>query len=210
MKNTILTFCLIFMGSISMAQIDANLLLGLTNATTTEMNTISNPILGSILYNTTENNIFQYNGSSWVNVATNSTNLATENLIQDNETRTYDLNGQNLGFTNGKLGIGTTTPTSSLGLGGSFSSPIRTTAINTTMDVNDFTLIMTNKDLTITLPLANSCPGRIYVLKNNGGGNNFTSINYLKENGDSENKIDKDKIFWIQSDGTNWHLISKS
>ena len=48
------------------AQIEAGLLLGLTPATTTEMNAISGPITGSILYNTTENRIYQYNGSAWV------------------------------------------------------------------------------------------------------------------------------------------------
>ena len=47
-------------------QIEAGLLLGLTPASTTEMNAISGPITGSILYNTTENRIYQYNGSAWV------------------------------------------------------------------------------------------------------------------------------------------------
>ncbi len=192
-----------------MAQIDANLLLGLVNATTTEMNAISGSILGSILYNTTENSVYQYNGSTWVNVATNSTNLATENLTQDNETRTYDLNNQNLGFTNGKVGVGTNTPTSTLQTSGSFATAIRTTSVNTTLNENDFTLIMTVKDLIITLPAANSCTGRVYVLKNIGNGDNNTNINYLKGNGDPEDKLSKDDTYWLQSDGTNWHLINK-
>jgi len=36
-------------------------------------------------------------------------NLATGNLIQDNEARTYDMSGQTLSFFNGKIGIGTGT-----------------------------------------------------------------------------------------------------
>ena len=80
-------------------------------------------------------------------------NLATDNLTQDAETRTYDMNSQNLGFTNGKIGIGNTTPNSTLQISGSFPTPIRSTAVNTTLGVDDHTLITTTvKDLIITLP----------------------------------------------------------
>jgi hypothetical protein len=137
------------------------------------------------------------------------TNLATDDLTQDPETRTYNMNTQNLGFTNGRIGIGNNTPNSTLQLSGSFSSPIRTTAVNTSLGTNDFTLIITVKDLIITMPTAASCTGRIYVLKNISNGDNNTNINYLKENGDPETKISKAKIYWLQSDGTNWHLINR-
>lgn len=137
-------------------------------------------------------------------------NLSTDNLTQAAESRTYNMNNQNLGFTNGKVGVGTTAPTSSLEVAGSFSTPIRSTAVNTTLGLNDFTLIMTAKDLIITLPAANTCQGRIYVLKNMGGGNNFTNINYLDEQGATETKLGKNITFWLQSDGTNWQYINKS
>ncbi|GGD44778.1 hypothetical protein [Muriicola marianensis] len=136
------------------------------------------------------------------------TNLATDNLTQDAETRTYNMNNQNLGFTNGRVGVGTTTPTSRLGVAGSFSSPIRSTAVNTSLGIDDFTLIMTARDLTISLPAANTCPGRIYVLKNTASGDNATNISYRDKKGDPENKIDKERTLWLQSDGTNWQLIS--
>lgn len=210
MKISASILIIVFTCSIGYAQIDAGLLLGLINVTTTEMNSISGPYTGSILYNTTENAIHQFNGSAWVNVATTGTNLATENLTQDAETRTYDMNSQNLGLINGKVGVSTNTPNSSLHVSGSLSSAIRTTSSNTTLDDNDFTLIMnTTKDLIISLPAANTCVGRIYILKNNGSGDNFTNIDYLKENGDPENKLTKDRIIWLQSDGTNWHQIIK-
>jgi hypothetical protein len=137
-------------------------------------------------------------------------NLSTDNLTQAAETRTYNMNNQNLGFTNGKMGVGTTSPTSTLAVAGSFSSPIRSTAVNTTLGLNDFTLIMTAKDLIITLPAANTCQGRIYVLKNIGGGNNYTNINYLDDQGSTETKLGKNITFWLQSDGTNWQHINKS
>lgn len=291
MKNILIILGLLFFCSGSYAQIDPNLLLGLTNATTAEMNAISGPITGSILYNTTDDVIYQYNGIAWeivgqtgpagpqgpqgiqgipgdpatddqtlstdsnpgnisisggnsisINVddadanASNEiqvlslvgrdlsisgiggntvtlpilTNLATDDLVQDPETRTYNMNSQNLGFTNGRIGIGNNTPNSTLQLSGSFSAPIRSTAVNTTLGNNDFTLIMTVKDLIISLPAANTCIGRIYVLRNIGNGDNVTNINFLKENGDPENKLDKDKTFWLQSDGTNWHLLNRT
>ena len=191
------------------AQIESGLLLGLINATTTEMNAIVNPETGAILYNTTENAIYQWNGSSWSNVAANGVNLATQNLTQDNESRTYDINGQNLGLTNGNVGIGTNTPTSVLEVSGSVSMPIRSTNTSTTLGNNDYTLVMTNRNLTITLPAASSCTGRIYILKNISNGDNNTSVSFIKENGDPETKISKDRIIWLQSDGTNWQQITK-
>ncbi|MGB7393863.1 MAG: hypothetical protein WA913_05685 [Pricia sp.] len=42
--------------------------------------------------------------------ADNNTNLATDNLTQDAETRTYDMNGEDLNFNNGSFGVGTTNP----------------------------------------------------------------------------------------------------
>ena len=135
-------------------------------------------------------------------------NLATDNLTQDAETRNYNMNSQNLGFTNGRVGVGTTTPTSRLAVAGSFSSPIRSTAVNTSLGIDDFTLIMTAKDLIITLPAASTCQGRIYVLKNTANGDNNTNISFRDKKGDPETKIDKEKTLWLQSDGTNWHLIN--
>lgn len=211
-KRTIKIWCflLVFTGSAAVyAQIESGLLLGLINASTAEMNAIVTPETGAILYNTTENAVYQYNGSSWSNVAANGANLATQNLTQDIETRTYDINGQNLGFSNGKVGIGTNTPTSVLQVSGSISMPIRSTSTNTSLGDNDYTLVMNARNLVITLPAASSCTGRIYILKNISNGDNFTSLNFLKENGDPENKIQKDRIIWLQSDGTNWHQITK-
>ncbi len=118
------------------------------------------------------------------------------------------MNTQNLGFTNGKIGVGNTTPNSTVQISGSFSVPIRSTAVNTTLGVNDHTLIMTAKDLIISLPVASSCSGRVYVLKNVANGDNFTSLPFLDKKGDPQLKLDKEKIFWLQSDGTSWHLIN--
>ena len=74
MKRTILLYAVgLFFCFSGKGQIDANLLLGLTNATTAEVNAIQNPIIGSLLYNTTEQAIFSYNGTAWIEVLTPGT-----------------------------------------------------------------------------------------------------------------------------------------
>ncbi len=73
MKNRIKALLVaLFFGTVLQAQIDAALLLGLTQATTSEIDLISNPILGSLIYNTTLKQVFQYDGSSWKAVGTSS------------------------------------------------------------------------------------------------------------------------------------------
>ena len=67
------------------AQIEAGLLLGLTQATTGEMNAISGPITGSILYNTTENRIYQYNGSAWVMAGSNASGWSLQGNVGSSE-----------------------------------------------------------------------------------------------------------------------------
>lgn len=67
------TFLLSFFLTISaMAQIEGDLLLGLEKATTAEMNSVNNPITGTLIYNTTENKVYQYNGSNWIMVGGSS------------------------------------------------------------------------------------------------------------------------------------------
>ncbi len=68
---------------------------------------------------------------------------------------------------------------------------------------------MYNQNLTIALPLAATSTGRIYVLKNLSNGDNYISVNFITDNGSTDNKIKKDKIYWLQSDGVNWQQISK-
>lgn len=65
MKAIRLSILVLFISWSSYAQIDAGLLLQLINATNTEMNAISSPPTGALIYNTTDQNVYQYNGSSW-------------------------------------------------------------------------------------------------------------------------------------------------
>jgi len=68
MKKTFLLFLLVLTTQITKGQIDGSLLMGLTQATTTEMNAITNPVLGSLVYNTTDFSLYQYIGSSWIRI----------------------------------------------------------------------------------------------------------------------------------------------
>lgn len=64
------------------AQIDSDLLLGLTHATSAETVTITGAIEGSILYNSTEKKVMLFNGSGWVEPVVLSSDL----LDGDNDT----------------------------------------------------------------------------------------------------------------------------
>ncbi len=66
MKKHLLTIVLMMICSGITAQIDPNLLLGLTNATTAEIGAITGSIEGSIIYNKDTKKLFIYNGTNWV------------------------------------------------------------------------------------------------------------------------------------------------
>jgi len=77
MKKTLVIIVIILIGKFSYAQIEADLLLGLTPATTAEMNAISNPPLGALIYNTSDFSIYQYGGGSWIRVFDSANNGST-------------------------------------------------------------------------------------------------------------------------------------
>jgi hypothetical protein len=89
MKVLITSVLLLAIVQFTNAQIDGTLILGLTQVTTSEMNSIINPSEGSILYNTTDKTIYQYNGSSWTTIAILPSDLADG----DNDTQYTAGNG---------------------------------------------------------------------------------------------------------------------
>ncbi|MBD3660617.1 MAG: hypothetical protein HUJ11_00185 [Arenibacter algicola] len=42
-----------------------------------------------------------------------------------------------------------------------------------------------------------------------GAKDNETNIDYIDEDGDNEDELKEGHTYWIQSDGSNWQLISK-
>ncbi len=111
------------------------------------------------------------------------------------------------------VGIGTTTPTSTLQTGGSFGTSITTNTGAITLNNTNHTIIITGNS-TITLPPANSVPGRIYILKNPDTAAIATSpdfvvniSNYLDSLGENQTTL-LPGVTQLQSDGTNWQQIN--
>lgn len=96
---------------------------------------------------------------------------------------------------------------STLQIRGSVSKSILTTTANLTLTEDHHTVILGGNH-NITLPNANSCEGRIYIIKNT---NNFaTNISaYINtSNIAGITTINNNSILWLQSDGSNWQQIN--
>jgi len=110
MNRCVFLVALLLTTVLTNAQIDANSLMGLPMGTTAEILAITPLEEGIVAYSSDEDVLYTYTSSlGWVKA--NNQNLATENLTQDAETRTYDMNGEDLNFNNGSFGVGTTNPT---------------------------------------------------------------------------------------------------
>lgn len=91
---------------------------------------------------------------------------------------------------------------------GSVSQSISTTSTSLTLDESHSTIIANNTAaITITLPGANSCIGRIYIVKKTGSGT-ITISSFLSSTGVTTSSIGALGVFQIQSDGTNWQQIN--
>jgi hypothetical protein len=127
----------------------------------------------------------------------------------------------NMAFTGtGNVGVGTTAATthSKLHLGGSIALPIRAVSSANTVTYDDYTIITdaTTAPFTLTLPAANTCAGRTYVIiKSDLTTNALTFDPALKlGNGgtaasNSLPSINYNSRIHIQSDGTNWWLLAR-
>lgn len=64
-------------------QVDSNLLINIHNVIDSEMTTISNPMTGSLVYNTSQNSIMQFNGTTWDKLLEGSTPPMVLNKTSD-------------------------------------------------------------------------------------------------------------------------------
>lgn len=101
---------------------------------------------------------------------------------------------------------GFNTANSTLQLDGSFSTSIVSTTGNLTLTEDHHTIHITGTH-NITLPNANTCIGRTYILKNSTN-TNRTISNYIDLANTNQNVIQNQSVLWIKSDGTNWQQIS--
>jgi len=95
---------------------------------------------------------------------------------------------------------------STLQVKGSVSTAIISINGNLTLDETHHTVII-NSNSTISLPLANTCSGRTYIIKNTTNAS-ATISSYLNNSGTSTTNIPANNTIQIQSNGTSWHAIS--
>ena len=106
----------------------------------------------------------------------------------------------------GFVGIGTSSPTSTLQVSGSIASSIVTKTGNYTLDATNTTVLFKGTTLTATLPAASGCNGRIYIIVNQdvsvltiSSFQNFLDV--------ATTTMASGTAITIQSNGTNWYQI---
>ncbi|QNA44863.1 hypothetical protein [Lacibacter sediminis] len=114
-----------------------------------------------------------------------------------------------------QIGIGTTSPTSTLDVRGSLSLNYRAFSSSTTASSTDNTLLFTgNSAATVTLPDATGCAGRVYSIKN---ASTTSPVPVLTVATTSSQTIDgssalllssNKSIVTVVSDGANWNIMS--
>lgn len=129
-KKTILSGCLLLATLSIKAQIDGGLLLGLVPATTAEMSTVTNPVEGSLIYNSDEEKMYLNTASGFAkipsigtglsdfwtisgNSSTNTTHFLGTTDNQDLIFKTNDIERLRL-LSSGSIGINTDTPDAQL------------------------------------------------------------------------------------------------
>jgi hypothetical protein len=91
-----------------------------------------------------------------------------------------------------------------------YSSPIRSVTASTILTDNDYTVILkagAYAGTAVTLPAANTCVGRIYVLKNISGADRTIS-SFINRFGNAIVTLLSNRIYSFQSDGVDWQQIS--
>ncbi len=110
----------------------------------------------------------------------------------------------------GNVGVGTTTPTSKLQVGGSFALPQTSTAAAITLDATHAIVRVdaTTADVNVTLPAASTATGRIYtVIKSDSSINKLIFSATIQGNGFTFTQANVPGEYKIQSNGTNWYLL---
>lgn len=106
----------------------------------------------------------------------------------------------------GNLGVGTTSPTSTMQTGGSFAAPISAKTGSYTLTATDHTVTFNGTSLTATLPAASTCSGRMYTIINYNATTLTISTYKDLTNSDATTLLTASSL-WLQSDGTSWRQV---
>ena len=117
--------------------------------------------------------------------------------------------------TNAQVGVGTTTPNSTLDVRGSLSVGYRSFAAGTTAVITDNTLVFTGTSAaTLTLPDATACTGRLYWIKNTSSNSSTLTITTISSQTidglSSWTLTQTNKAMHLVSNGANWLVASES
>lgn len=125
-------------------------------------------------------------------------------LFAAKEQHRFFLNGtERLTITqNGSIGVGITTPTSTLHNVGSEANAITTISTATTLANNYYIIADGGSTYLVTLPSASTCTGRTYVIKTITA--NKTISSFLNLSGSSTTTLTAGTVIYVVSDGTNW------
>ncbi len=138
-KIIVVILILFFSREHGRAQIDANEVFSLVNLTTAEMNSIILPHKGTMLFNTDNDQVYQYTGASWTIVDDTSGSMGTmlgSVLFSDTSGNVTENNSQFFwNNTNNRLGIGTDTPTETLDINGTVRARNLPTTTSSGLDI---------------------------------------------------------------------------
>lgn len=149
------------------------------------------------------------------NTLTYKTNGDNKAFVGTNTVDDFFISIFNTGFdddaftirnSNSNVGISVAQANSTLQVNGSVSKSIFTTTAATALGASHHTVILGGNH-NIGLPAANTCEGRIYIIKNNTS-NTPVIDSYLDLANTAKTTIPSETALWIQSNGTNWEQIS--
>ncbi|HLP82630.1 MAG TPA: hypothetical protein VK141_11690, partial [Nitrosomonas sp.] len=117
---------------------------------------------------------------------------------------------------NGNVGVGTTSPNSTLQVGGSFSTAIGIKAANYTLTSSDNVILASAASgaVTMTLPTAVGVTGRTYTIKKTDSSANAVTIattsSQTIDGVSTTNLVSQYQYATLISDGSNWNIVGAS
>ena len=112
----------------------------------------------------------------------------------------------------GRVGLGVTTPNSTVQIQGSFANTVTTTNSSLTLGIANHVLIVTATGQTITLPTAVGIEGRVYTIKLTASGSATiaTTSSQTVDGSTTYSLASQYKYCTVISNGANWNVIANN